>query len=234
MPDVTNRLVTDVKIIFFTSYVTITRRDQECAQKRWGSPARVEGNTIRLPIGTDVQEGDYVQHQLPNGGLQMMLVIDIVHPHMPAANNMSDHIEVTCVPNEWAALPVVAPVLHPAMSAALRLVEDGRMDEAVSEAVQLIQGRVRSLTASDRSGRNLMESVFDVRHPRLDITTTTGKAALDEREGFRLLFIGAVLGLGCLHGADRAAPATLEETLEYLAVASMLMRRLDRAESRLN
>jgi hypothetical protein len=108
------------------------------------------------------------------------------------------------------------------------------MAEAVVEAVQLIQERVRFLAASDDSGLTLMESVFDPRHPRLDITTTTGKSAQDERKGFRLLFIGAVLGLGCLRGADRGAPVTMEETLEYLAVASMLMRRLDRAESKLN
>ena len=211
------------------------RHEQEGIQKRWGSPARIEGNIIRLPIGTDVQAGDYLEHRLSNDKPQTMVVIDVVHPHMPGASIMSDHIEVTCVPSERAALPeVMTPRLHPAMSVALALAEDGRMSEAVFEAVQLIQDRVRFLVASNDSGRTLMESVFDVRQPRLDITTTTGKSAQDEREGFRLLFIGAVLGLGFLHGAGRAVPLTLDETLEYLAVASMLMRRLDRAESRLD
>lgn len=190
---------------------------------------------IRLPIGTDVQAGDYLEHRLSDDKPQMMLVIDVVHPHMPAASNLADHIEVTCVPSERAGLPeVMAPRLHPAMSVALALAEDGRTSEAVFEAVQLVQDRVRFLAASNDSGRTLMESVFDVRQPRLDITTTTGKLAQHEREGFRLLFIGAVLGLGCLRGGGRSAALTLDETLEYLAVASMLMRRLDRAESRLD
>ena len=188
-----------------------------------------------MPIGTDVQAGDYLEHQLANNKPQVMVVLDVVHPHMPGASNMADHIEVTCVPSERAALPeVMAPRLHPAMSVALALAEDGRMSEAVFEAVELIQHRVRFLAASNDSGRTLIESVFDVRQPRLDITTTTGESAQAERDGFRLLFIGAVLGLGCLHGAGKAVPLTLEETLEYLAVASMLMRRLDRAESRLD
>jgi uncharacterized protein (TIGR02391 family) len=226
--------VVDVKIIFFTTYVTVTRRGQDGIQKRWGSPARVEGNVICFPIGTDVKEGDYLQHRLANDELQVMLVIDVVHPHMPGANGIDDHIEVTCVPSERAALPPMAPALHPAISAVFGLVEDGRMVEAVFEAMQLIQDRVRSLTASDGSGRTLMESVFDANHPRLDITTTTGETARDEREGFRLLFVGAVLGLGCLHGTEGPALVTPEETLEYLALASMLMRRLDRAESRLD
>jgi uncharacterized protein (TIGR02391 family) len=224
-----------VKIIFFTAYVTIMRHEHEGIQKRWGSPARLEGNTIRLPIGTDVEAGDYLEHRLPNDALQRMLVIDVIHPHMPAANSMSDHIEVTCVPSERAALPeTMAPRFHPAMSVALALVEDGRMSEAVFEAVQLVQDRVRLLASSNDSGRTLMESVFDVRKPRLDITTTTGESAQDEREGFRLLFVGAALGLSSLRGADSVIPITLEETLEYLAVTSMLMRRLDHAERRLN
>jgi hypothetical protein len=234
-PGILNGSVVDMKIIFFTAYVTIIRRDQEETQKRRGSPARVEGNTIRLPIGTDVRAGDYLEHRLANEEPQVMLVLDVVHPHMPGASNLADHIEVTCVPNKRAAIPqVVAPGLHPAMSVALALMEGGRTSEAVFEALQLVQERVRSLTASDDSGRTLMESVFDARNPRLDVTTTTGKPAEDEREGFRLLFIGAVLGLGCLDGAGRAVPLTLEETLEYLAVISMLMRRLDRAESKLD
>jgi uncharacterized protein (TIGR02391 family) len=127
----------------------------------------------------------------------------------------------------------MVPRLHPAISAALALVEDGRTSEAVFEALQLVQARVRSLTTSVDSGRTLMESVFDAKQPQLDITTVTGASADREQEGFRLLFIGTMLGLGSLHGSGEDAPSTFEETFEYLAVASMLMRRLDRAESRL-
>jgi uncharacterized protein (TIGR02391 family) len=221
-------------MIFFTTFVTIIRRSQEAAEERRGSPARVEGNTIRLPIGTDVQTGDYLEHRLPNDELRMMTVIDVIHPYMPGATNGDDHIEITCVPSERAAIPrVMAPALHPKISVAVALAEKGRMSEAVSEALRLVEERVRSLTLSDDSGRALMESVFGARSPQLDITTTTGKAVRDEREGFQLLFIGAMLALGNTHCADRSVPVSLDETMEYLAVASMLMRRLDRAESRL-
>ncbi len=220
-------------MIFFTTFVTLIRR-QEGTERRLGSPARLEGNTLRLPIGTDVQIRDHVEHHPPNDEPRMMTVIDVIHPHMPGASTVDDHIEVTCVPSRRAAIPqVTTPTLHPMMSAALALVEDGRMSEAVLEALRLVEERVRSLTASDDSGHTLMESMFGARPPQLDITTTTGPAAEDEREGFRLLFIGAMLGLRDPHGTGRAVPATADETLEYLAVASMLMRRLDRAESRL-
>lgn len=220
-------------MIFFTTFVTLIRRQPEGTERRLGSPARVEGNTLRLPIGTDVRIGDYVEHHPPNDEPRMMAVIDVIHPYTPGANNTDDHIEVTCVDSGRVMIPEVrTPALHPTMSVALALVKDGRMSDAVREALRLVEERVRSLTASGDSGHTLMEAVFGARPPQLDITTTTGQAAEDEREGFRLLFSGAMLGLGSPHDAGRAVAATLDETLEYLAVASMLMRRLDRAESR--
>jgi uncharacterized protein (TIGR02391 family) len=226
--------IVEVKMIFFTTFVTIIRRSQEAAEKRLGSPAQVEGNTIRLPIGTDVQAGDYLEHRLPNDELRMMTVIDIIHPYMPGATNGDDHIEVTCVLSERAAIPhVMASALHPAISGAVALAQERRMSEAVFEALRVVEERVRSITASDDSGRALMESAFGARPPQLDITTTTGEVVASEREGFRLLFIGAMLALRGPHYAGRAVPTALDETMEYLAVASMLMRRLDRAESTL-
>ncbi len=201
-------------------------------ERRLGSPARVEGNTILLPIGTEVHAGDRIEHRLPNKEPRTMVVIDVVHPHMAGAN---DHIEVTCVPSERVVAPDYrAPTLHSSMSVALALVADGRMSEAVSEAMQLVEARVRSLTASSESGATLMDSVFGAKPPKLDITTTTGPAAQDERESFRLLFIGAMLGLRDPQRAGMAVPVTVHETLEYLAFASMLMRRLDRAEGKLD
>jgi uncharacterized protein (TIGR02391 family) len=221
-------------MIFFTTFVTLIRRQLDETERRLGSPARVEGNTLRLPIGTDVQRGDYVEHRPPNNEPRMMTVIDVIHPHMPGASVANDHIEVTCAPSGRASIPeIAAPALHPTMSTALALVEGGRLSEAALEALRLVEERVQFLAANDDSGHTLMESVFGARPPQLDITTTAGQAAEDEREGFRLLFIGAMLGLRDPHSTGRAVPATMDETLEYLAVASMLMRRLDHAESRL-
>jgi uncharacterized protein (TIGR02391 family) len=221
-------------MIFFTTYVTIIRRDHEQTEKRRGSPARVEGSTVRLPIGTDVQPGDYLEYRLSSDEQRRMLVIDVIHPHMHEASTDEDHIEVTGVPSERVATPGLrAPVLHKSMSVARALVEEGRMSEAVFEALRLVEERVRSLTASDDSGHTLMESVFGSTPPQLNITTATGQAVADERESFRLLFSGVFLALVGPHGADRTFPPALDETLEYLATASMLMRLLDRVESRL-
>jgi hypothetical protein len=221
-------------MIFFTTYVTIIRRNQDRVEKRRGAPARVEGGTVRLPIGTDVRAGDYLEHRLANDEIRNLVVIDVVPPYQPGAGETGDYIEATCIPVERVTTPqVVAPALHPAMSVAVKLVEEGRMSEAVSEAFRLVEARVQTLTTSGDAGRPLMESVFAARPPQLDVTTATGPAVEDERDGFRHLFIGAMLGLGMPRGSDETSPGALDETFEYLSVASMLMRRLDRAESRL-
>ena len=217
-------------MIFFTTYVTVIRRSQEWTETRRGTPARVEGTTVRLPIGTDVQAGDHLEHVPTNDEIRRMHVIDVVSPYMPGANEDDDHIEVTCVPVTRVTFPpFVAPVLHPAMSVPIKLAEDGRTSEAVTEAFRLVEDRVRLLTGSDSTGHTLMESVFGTRPPRLDIATAAGPAARDEREGFRLLFLGAMLGVSSQSVAAGGIPATVEETLEYLSLASMLIRRLDRA-----
>jgi hypothetical protein len=87
-------------MIFFTTFVTLIRRQQDGTERRLGSPARVESNTLRLPIGTEVQIGDYVEHQPPHAEPQIMVVIDVIHPYMPGASAIDDHIEVTCVPSK--------------------------------------------------------------------------------------------------------------------------------------
>lgn len=163
-----------------------------------------------------------------------MVVIDVVPPHLNGASEADDHIEVTCVPAERPATPQsLVPALHPAMSVAVKLLEDGQLSQAITEAFQLVEARVRALTTSEYAGHALMESVFGSRPPHLDITTATGQAATDEREGFRLLFTGAMLGLRAPHEAAGGLTATLDEVVEYLAMASMLMRRLDLAAIRL-
>jgi len=73
-----------------------------------------------------------------------------------------------------------------------------------------------------------MESLFGATPPKLDITTTTGRGARAEQDCFRHFFVGAMLGL-----RSPSPAGTVHETLEYLAFASMLMRRLDRAEGKL-
>ena len=119
-------------MIFFTTYVSIIRRNPERVEKRRGTPARVAGGTVRLPIGTDVHAGDYLEHRLANDEIRKLAVIDVVPAYLAGAGETDDYIEVTCIPVKRITAPqVVAPILHPAMSVAVKLVEEGLLRTAV-------------------------------------------------------------------------------------------------------
>ena len=55
----------------------------------------------------------------------------------------------------------------------------------------------------------------------------TGK---DEQEGFRFIFMGAMRGIRNPKGHDMIEQRDPERALEYLALASLLMHRLDDAD----
>ncbi len=188
-------------MIFFTTSVQLVRRQRDGTERRSTSPARVEGNTIRLPIGTEVKIGDHVQHQSLHDESRILTVIDVIHPHMSSASIIDDHIEITCVPTErLTAFEVTAPApLHPALTSALRLAEDGRWSGAMLEAARLVEKRIRSLPEGG-----------DAPWP-IDWVIGMWSSMLDIKMA--------------------ATDPSAAETFEYLALASMLLRRLDRADT---
>ncbi|MCA1676195.1 MAG: TIGR02391 family protein, partial [Actinobacteria bacterium] len=93
--------------------------------------------------------------------------------------------------------------------------------------------RVTRFSKVEQSGTKLMAHVFGGTTPHLEVTTTTGQNADDEHEGFALLFMGGSQALKNSRGHGTPI-ADQPEALEYLALASLLMRRLDIAEDRLS
>jgi uncharacterized protein (TIGR02391 family) len=71
-----------------------------------------------------------------------------------------------------------------------------------------------------------MRRAFNPQSPIIDVARHDGRNAQDEREGFRFLFVGAMAGLRNprAHGAD--LPDSEVEAIEYLALASALLRRI--------
>lgn len=124
--------------------------------------------------------------------------------------------------------------LHPRVQEAARpSFSVGRRAEAVFEAFKTIELRVRELSISERSGVALMGDAFDKDPPELALNDLSDRAQVDEQKGFAFIFKGAMLGV-----RDPKAHAPFEEleerrALDYLGLASLLMRRLDDAEERL-
>src|SRR5919202_419817 len=141
-------------MIFFTTYVTVIRRSQEWTETRRGTPARVEGTTVRLPIGTDVQVGDHLEQLLANDDIRRLLVVDVVSPYMAGASEEDDYIQVTCVPVERVTFPpFVAPVLHPAMSVTVTPAAARWTSETFPEASRPVEVPLPFVTRRGCTGR---------------------------------------------------------------------------------
>jgi uncharacterized protein (TIGR02391 family) len=88
------------------------------------------------------------------------------------------------------------------------------------------------MTGLDLDGSKLMGEAFADSDPPIvlaDLSTETGR---NVQAGFRFLFMGAVRGIRNPDAHELFKALDAEEALETLALASMLMRRLDAAQVR--
>jgi uncharacterized protein (TIGR02391 family) len=107
--------------------------------------------------------------------------------------------------------------------------------KAVEDRVQLLTGNPKTKSGSQMSGKSLMASIFDEQDPALDVTSQNANDSqnANEAEGFKFLFMGGALGIRNPRGHGPDLQTEEQEALEMLALAGLLMRRLDRAEKRL-
>jgi uncharacterized protein (TIGR02391 family) len=124
--------------------------------------------------------------------------------------------------------------LHPTVQAAsANLLRDGHPGAAIFEAFKAVEVRVRELSGiRRRSGKSLMAQAFKADDPVLEINDGAGDSDQDEREGFQLIYMGALQGIRNPKAHEVNGPLDPDRAFEYLALASLLMRRLDDAEAR--
>lgn len=221
----------------------VTRiRQTEVGEERIDLKVVMDTKKMFFPADADVEDGDLIEESRPGGRTRMLVLSNVAALRSPFGSNQLDHTEA-----DWKAVPalrrqqlatvrkVTIDGMHEAVSvAADALFEDGHYSSAVLDALKAVEERVKQLSGVDHSGKKLMGQVFGGATPKLDVTTTTGQNAVDEREGFAQLFMGAAQGIRNPRGHGTPIIDSLQEALEYLAVASMLMRRLDRAEKQLS
>lgn len=132
--------------------------------------------------------------------------------------------------------PVGAPRLHRLIDASSsRQFTNGLYDDAVFNAFKAVEDRVKRLSGKSEIGKRLMTYVFNENAPTLDVTSPNADKdqKADEREGYKFLFMGAAQGLRNPRGHGGHLDTPEDEAAEMLAVASLLMRVLDRAEEQL-
>jgi len=215
------------------------RRTPDGEERREFKALVLAQDHMTLPKNSDVDEDDLVEWTNPAGHRKLLRVTNVNFLNAPRGSGSLDHTEVrleaASKPRPSAPIPPMSITgMHPGIStAAAALFADGYYSQAVFEAFKAVEARVKSLSPIDQSGKKLMSQTFGASEAKLDVATTTGQSAIDEREGFNHLFMGAIQGLRDPRGHGHPLNDTAEEAIEYLALASLLMRRLDVAERRI-
>jgi uncharacterized protein (TIGR02391 family) len=107
------------------------------------------------------------------------------------------------------------------------LFETGHYSEAIFAAFKAVTNFVQKKTGSNLDGKTLMAQVFSETSPMIRLNQLKTPSDKDEQEGFKFLFMGAVVGIRNPKAHDNVKQVDPYRTLEYLALASLLVKRVD-------
>ena len=191
--------------------------------------AHVQPKKGFFEVDAPVYEGDVVELPDPRGGIDRRHVNKV--EWYKIGRPQLDHIEVT-----WGSAPpprrppidrIAVTGLHLLIQQASGdLYVDRHLDQAIFEAFKAVEVRVRQMSGVDASGRDLMATAFGDRR-LLVLTALPGRSGVDEQEGWKLIFMGAMQGVRNPKAHEGTNKIDAAEALEYLAFASLLMRKLD-------
>lgn len=212
-------------------------------------PEGIEKVLLRL---VDTREYLDCREKLPavKDRLNSILIADGLqidwHPHM------RDFVLIELDPDQWAAVmeqlagpEALAQIqstqsdsasllldhlqLHPLVKeVSASLYRDGHYAQAILEAFKAVNSHVKTKTRRpDLDGRDLMAKAFRKEAPILRLTPLATQSDMDEQEGFMFLFMGAMAGIRNPKAHDNVSQPDQHRALEYLALASLLCRRVD-------
>jgi uncharacterized protein (TIGR02391 family) len=116
--------------------------------------------------------------------------------------------------------------LHPRIIRTSKsLFSSGHYAEAIFAAFKAVNNFTKRKTGQSLDGKDLMAKAFNESKPIIKINKLTTQSERDEQEGFRFLFMGAMVGIRNPKAHDDTRQIDYHKALEYLAFASLLMRR---------
>jgi len=120
--------------------------------------------------------------------------------------------------------------IHPAFPVNVKkLFDDGHYSQATFEAFKFVDKEVARLAKHSESGFKLMMAVFSESSPLLKVNGCVSTSEKDEQKGFQFLFAGSILAIRNPRGHEYAIHDSPDECLDHLALASLLLRRLQSA-----
>ena len=119
--------------------------------------------------------------------------------------------------------------IHDALPSEVQvLFDNGHYAQATFEAYKFIDKLVQRLARSSETGFKLMMQAFAETSPLVSLTPCSSISDKDEQKGYQFLFAGSMLGVRNPRGHDLVRD-TPDECLDHLSLASILLRRLEKA-----
>jgi uncharacterized protein (TIGR02391 family) len=113
------------------------------------------------------------------------------------------------------------------ITASKSLFESGHYSQAIFEAFKAVNNFVKEKTGLPLDGKTLMAKVFDENATIIKLNEMLTESDKDEQEGFKFLFMGAMVGIRNPKAHDNVVQTDPYRTLEYLSFASLLMKRIE-------
>ena len=118
--------------------------------------------------------------------------------------------------------------IHPRLPTIVEdLFDDGHYAQATFEAFKFVDKVVQHHSSTSASGFKLMMQVFAGDNPTIQLTPLSNESEKDEQKGFQFLFAGSVMAIRNPRGHEFAVTDSPDKCLDHLALASLLLRRLD-------
>ncbi len=121
--------------------------------------------------------------------------------------------------------------LHPkVIEVSENLFKTGNYPQAVTEAFKTVNNHVKNITGLTLDGTPLMEKVFNEKKPILKVNELLTTSDKNEQSGFKHIFMGCQLGIRNLGAHENVKQGDPKIALEYLCLASLLLRRIDNSK----
>lgn len=114
------------------------------------------------------------------------------------------------------------------MSVSRDLFANGHFEQSVTEAFKAVENAVKEKSGRiDLYGQDLMAQVFNENGPILQLNDMKTLSERDEQIGFKFIFMGVLRGIRNPRAHENIQGGQGKIALEYLSLASLLMRRID-------
>lgn len=108
-----------------------------------------------------------------------------------------------------------------------KLFDNGHYPQATFEAFKYLDKQVAEISQVSDSGFKLMMAAFDETKPSIKLTALSNISEIDEQKGFRHIFAGSATAIRNPRGHEVNLPDPIGMCLDHLALASLLLRRLE-------